>query len=122
MGVTSEAKLYIARSGVLGENGDYGNGYPMMFFASLLGSLCANIVANPFDVVKSRLQNMTINADGTSMYRGMADCFAKSVKAEGPMVLYAGFTPAFVKLAPYGIISLTLADKLTKALTGKEAL
>jgi hypothetical protein len=36
--------------------------------------------------------------------------------------LYRGFTPAFVKLAPYTIISLTLVDKLTKAVTGKEAL
>ena len=65
---------------------------------------------------------MPIHADGTAMYSGMADCFVKSVRAEGPMVLYAGFTPAFIKLAPYTVISLTLADKLTKALTGKEAL
>jgi solute carrier family 25 oxoglutarate transporter 11 len=122
MGVTSEAKLFLANSGYFGPNGEWMNGYPKMFVATLFSSFCANIVANPFDVIKSRLQNMVINADGTSMYRGMADCFVKSVKADGPMVLYAGFTPAFVKLAPYSIISLTLADKLTKALTGKEAL
>ena len=93
-----------------------------MFCATLISSFCANIVANPFDVIKSRMQNMPINADGTAMYRGMADCFVKSIRSEGVFVLYKGFTPAFVKLAPYTIISLTLADKLTKALTGKEAL
>mmetsp|Transcript_79 Transcript_79/g.109 ORF Transcript_79/g.109 Transcript_79/m.109 type:complete len:94 (+) Transcript_79:2-283(+) len=93
-----------------------------MFCATLCSSFCANIVANPFDVVKSRMQNMTISADGKAMYSGMADCFVKSVKAEGPTVLYAGFTPAFIKLAPYTVISLTLADKLTKAVTGKDAL
>lgn len=122
MGVTSEAKLVLAKSGYFGPDGEYMNGYPKMFCATLISSFCANIVANPFDVVKSRLQNQKINADGTAMYKNMADCFVKSVKAEGPMVLYAGFTPAFIKLAPYSIISLTLADKLTKALTGKEAL
>jgi solute carrier family 25 oxoglutarate transporter 11 len=52
----------------------------------------------------------------------MADCFVKSVKADGITVLFAGFTPAFIKLAPYTVISLTLADKLTRAITGKDAL
>ena len=38
------------------------------------------------------------------------------------LVMWRGFTPAFIKLAPYTIISLTLVDKLTKAVTGKDAL
>ena len=123
MGVTSEAKLKIAQSGVFGTNGDMWGGYPKMFCATLFSSFVANIVANPMDVVKSRLQNQTINpATGMGEYKGMVDCFVKSVRAEGPMVLYSGFTPAFIKLAPYSIISLTLADKLTRALTGKDAL
>lgn len=124
LGVTSEVKLRLTHSGYFNQaNGEeLGRGYPKMFVATLFSSFVANIVANPFDVVKSRLQNMPIRADGTAMYGGMVDCVVKSVRAEGPMVLYAGFTPAFIKLAPYSIISLTLADKLTKALTGKEAL
>jgi len=122
LGVTSEVKGKLAKSGWFGPNGEMFHGLPMMFCATLCSSFCANIVANPFDVVKSRMQNMAIAADGTAMYTSMVDCFTKSVKAEGPLVLYAGFTPAFVKLAPYTVISLTLADKLTKALTGKEAL
>ena len=68
------------------------------------------------------MQNMPIAADGTAMYTSMGDCFVKSIRAEGPLVMWAGFTPAFIKLAPYTIISLTLADKLTKAVTGKDAL
>ena len=94
----------------------------MMFCATLMGSFVANIASNPFDVLKSRLQNQTIRADGTAQYRGMVDCLLQSVRAEGPMVLYAGFGPAFVKLAPYSVISLTLLDKLTKAVTGKDAM
>ena len=64
----------------------------------------------------------TIFAEGASIDLAMADCFVKSIRSEGPMVMYAGFTPAFIKLAPYSIISLTLADKLTKAVTGRDAL
>lgn len=122
MGVTSEAKVRLASSGYFGPDGQWLGGYPMMFCATLASSFCANVVANPFDVVKSRMQNMKIAADGSAMYAGMADCFVKSIRSEGPMVLWAGFTPAFVKLAPYTVISLTLADKLTHAVTGKDAL
>ena len=94
----------------------------MMFTSTLCSSFVANVVANPFDVLKSRMQNMPINADGTALYSSMADCFTKSVRSEGMIVLYSGFTPAFVKLAPYSIISLTLFDMVTKAVTGKDAL
>lgn len=122
MGVTTEVKSKLIASGWFGPDGQWLGGYPMMFCATLVSSFCANVVANPFDVVKSRMQNMVIAADGTAMYNSMADCFVQSIRAEGPWVLWAGFTPAFIKLAPYTVISLTLADKLTKALTGKDAL
>ena len=46
----------------------------------------------------------------------------QSVAAEGPMVLWRGFLPAFVKLTPYSIISLTLLEKLTKLYGGGAAL
>merc|ERR1712150_86484 len=122
MGVTSQAKDYLSDSGWFGAKGQWLGGFPMMFCATLISSFCANIVANPLDVVKSRLQQMPIAADGTALYTSMSDCFLKSVRAEGVTVLWKGFTPAFVKLAPYSIISLTLVDKLTKAVTGKDAL
>ena len=95
----------------------------MMLCATLVASFVANIAANPFDVLKSRLQNQKSATNGTAQqYRGMMDCLVQSVRAEGPLVLYAGFGPAFTKLAPYTIISLTLVDKLTKAFTGKDAM
>merc|ERR1712154_412697 len=115
----------------------------MMFVATTISSFCANVVANPMDVIKSRMQNMVVAADGSVPYTSMVDCFAKSIRNDGIFVVWRGFTPAFIKLAPYSsvcvhvvivgfildeffwwtaIISLTLADKLTKAITGKEAL
>jgi solute carrier family 25 oxoglutarate transporter 11 len=122
MGVTSQVKSNLSNSGWFGKDGQWMGGFPMMFCATLCSSFCANIVANPFDVIKSRIQQSPIAADGTALYSSMGDCFVKSVRAEGLFVLYRGFTPAFVKLAPYTIISLTLVDNLTKAVTGKEAL
>jgi len=123
LGVTSQTKLVLNESGYFGPKGEWMGGLPVMFCATLVSSFCANIVANPFDVIKSRMQQMPIPTSGESpMYTSMADCFVKSIRAEGARVLYKGLTPAFLKLAPYSIISLTLADKLTLAVTGKDAL
>jgi len=115
LGVTSELKGKLIESGYFGVDGQMYHGLPMLFTSSLCASFVANLVANPFDVIKSRMQY-------SSAYKNMFDCLVQSIKAEGPMVLYSGFTPAFVKLAPFTVICLTLAEKLTKAVTGKDAL
>jgi uncharacterized surface protein with fasciclin (FAS1) repeats len=52
----------------------------------------------------------------------MIDCFTKIVKEEGLFKLYSGFVPAFLKLAPYTIISLLLTEQITQLVTGKAAL
>ncbi|KAL7532363.1 hypothetical protein ACHAXR_004583 [Thalassiosira sp. AJA248-18] len=122
LGVTSEIKGHLSKSGWFGPNGSNFYGLPMMFCSTLCSSFVANCVANPFDVIKSRMQSMPVDANGKALYSSMIDCFTKSVRADGFFVLWRGFTPAFVKLAPYTIISLTLMDKLTKAVTGKDAL
>ena len=135
MGGTSQAKSYLKSTGQFEQEqmttittsndykGDWLNGIPLLFCSTLISSLCANVVANPFDVVKSRMQNMPMPGVGEQpLYSGSLDCFRKSIASEGIVVLSKGFGPAFVKLAPYTVISLTLVDTMTKALTGKEAL
>ena len=74
------------------------------------------------DVVKSRMQNQKPDKDGNLKYNGMLDCFLQILKDEGVLKLWAGFVPAFIKLAPYTIISLILTEKITFLVTGKAAL
>ena len=65
LGVTSETKEMLSKSGYFGPNGQMLGGYPMMFCATTIASFCANVVANPFDVVKSRmvrLQKLVLEA------------------------------------------------------------
>jgi solute carrier family 25 oxoglutarate transporter 11 len=57
-----------------------------MFAGTLVSSLVANVIVNPFDVVKSRIQSMAIVPGQPPMYSGMADCFAQGLKKEGPWV------------------------------------
>jgi uncharacterized surface protein with fasciclin (FAS1) repeats len=69
-----------------------------------------------------RTQNQKVGKDGTLKYKSMVDCFLKILSEEGILTLWAGFTPAFIKLAPYTIISLILTEKITMLVTGKAAL
>lgn len=122
MGITSEVKQQLGSSGIFGPDGKVFGGIPLLFVATLISSFCANVVANPFDVVKSRMQNMKIEKDGSAQYGSMLDCFIQTAGNEGVLKLWSGFVPAFLKLAPYTVISLILTDKITKIVTGKEAL
>uniref|UniRef100_A0A7S0LTC2 Uncharacterized protein n=1 Tax=Coccolithus braarudii TaxID=221442 RepID=A0A7S0LTC2_9EUKA len=112
LSITSEAKNAISQ-----KTGWAPTSTVNMFFSTLIASFAANIVSTPFDVVKSRIQQ----ASNPTQYAGMIDCARKSIAAEGFFVLWAGFTPAFVKLAPYSIISLTLLEKFTAMYTGGTA-
>ena len=85
-----------------------------MFVSTLVASFFSTACSQPFDVVKSRIQQ----ASSPTEYAGMVDCAKRSVAADGPLVLWRGFTPAFVKLAPFSIISLTLLEKMTSFYTG----
>jgi len=119
---TSEIKLKLTETGFFGEDGQMFHGVPLLFCAITVSSFIANVVSNPFDVVKSRTQNQKADKDGNLKYSSMIDCLSKIAAEEGVVKLWSGFVPAFIKLAPYTIISLMLTEKLTMAFTGRAAL
>jgi len=87
-------------------------GLPMQFSASMVAGLMATIVTLPMDTTKSRLQNMKPGPDGVLPYRNAWDCVMKSVRNEGPLSLWKGFIPFYIKLAPHTTISLIILDQL----------
>lgn len=122
LGIGSEAKDNLRKSGLFGADGELFHGLPLLFSATLISSFVANIVSNPVDVVKSRMQNQKPDKDGNLKYPNTLDCFVQIIRDEGVAKLWSGFVPAFVKLAPYTIISLILTEKITYLMTGKAAL
>mmetsp|Transcript_1176 Transcript_1176/g.2567 ORF Transcript_1176/g.2567 Transcript_1176/m.2567 type:complete len:312 (-) Transcript_1176:192-1127(-) len=124
LGCSSEIKMRLTATGLFGTEGNLIlGGLPLLFIATLISSFIANIFSNPFDVVKSRVQNQKADPKtGELPYNGTLDCFLKIIAKDGVPKLWAGFVPAFVKLAPYTIISLILTEKITMAVTGKTAL
>lgn len=54
----------------------------------------ASACSLPFDFIKTRMQKMTPNADGTMPYKGSIDCAMQTLRSEGPLKFYTGF-PTF---------------------------
>jgi len=97
------------------------NGSGLVCVSTVIASVCAAAVSQPFDVVKSRIQNQKIGPDGKGVYKNGIQCALQSIKNEGILVMWRGYTPAFVKLAPYTMISLAVADRLSQFLFGTSA-
>lgn len=67
----------------------------MMMFGGMSGVI-SWLPVYPIDVLKSRIQS---DASGKA-YAGLMDCAVKSVKAEGPFVLYRGCLPVLLAAVP----------------------
>lgn len=69
------------------------NPNPFLAPAGFFASACSL----PFDFVKTRLQKMTPNADGSMPYKGPVDCAMQTLKQEGPLKFYTGFPTYLVR-------------------------
>merc|ERR1712038_2038758 len=81
--------------------------------AGIIGVSCVF----PLDLVKTRLQNQQVAADGSKMYSGMADCFMKTYKAEGYFGMYRGSAVNILLITPEKAIKLAANDFFRHKLT-----
>jgi len=79
------------------------------FTASVLAATVATILTAPIDITKTRIMNSE-----PGEYKSGLDCFAKVLKNEGPLGLYKGFVPAFVRLGPQTILTFVFMEQLKK--------
>lgn len=59
----------------------------------------------------SRLYNQ--NGD---LYKGVFDCFSKTVRTEGILAIYKGFLPHLARILPHTILTLSLAEQTNKVM------
>lgn len=71
--------------------------------SAFTAGFAATCIGSPFDVVKTRVMQGGIAADGLP-YKGMVDCFIKTFKNEGPMAFYGGFTPNYMRIGTWNVI------------------
>lgn len=59
----------------------------------------------------SRMYNQTGN-----LYTSALDCFIKTLRTEGVLAIYKGYTVHLARILPHTILTLTLAEQTNKLL------
>eukprot|EP01134_Creolimax_fragrantissima_P007465 CFRG7465T1 len=92
--------------------GQLGAGKATNFASSAVAGFFASFMSLPFDFVKTRLQKMKANPDGSMPYKSTVDCFLKVAKSEGPLAFYNGFVTYYFRIAPHAMITLLAVETL----------
>ena len=74
------------------------------FMSSFISGSIAAFMSLPFDNVKTKMQKMTKNPDGTFPYKSFVDCAVKTAQKEGIQRFWAGFPTYVVRIAPHVMI------------------
>ena len=80
--------------------------------ASTGSGIVCSCVSLPFDNIKTKLQKQKAGPDGVLPYKGLVDCFSKTVAREGFFGLWVGLPTFIIRIAPHSIISLLIMDYL----------
>ncbi|CDW58945.1 mitochondrial glutamate carrier 1 [Trichuris trichiura] len=81
--------------------------------AGIIGVTCVF----PIDLVKTRLQNQIVPANGPPLYSSMIDCFKKSIKRGGFFGMYSGSAVNILLITPEKAIKLSANDYFRHILT-----
>ncbi|XP_045165322.2 mitochondrial substrate carrier family protein ucpB-like [Mercenaria mercenaria] len=101
------SKHLILNAGLLTE------GVPLHVTASMIAGFCTACTTSPVDVVKTRVMNQ---CQITKPYKSAFDCFAKTLRAEGPLGLYKGFIPNWMRIGPHTIVTFFVFEQLRKVI------
>ncbi|XP_050436045.1 mitochondrial glutamate carrier 1-like isoform X2 [Adelges cooleyi] len=108
-----------ARLNALGPRKNDGSGDAVFWCSFVSGCVAGSTAAlfvNPIDVIKTRLQ--AIKKFETEVeYKGVADCFMKTLRSEGPLAFFKGGACRMIVIAPlFGIAQtvyyLGVAEKI----------
>lgn len=84
----------------------------LAIYSSLVASVFTATGTLPADNIKTKVQNQQANAEGIKPYNGIADCFKKTIAAEGVTGLWAGLPTFYFRVGPHSIIVLLVAESL----------
>lgn len=82
---------------------------PKIVNGGIAGIIGVSVVF-PLDLVKTRLQNQTVGADGQKQYQSMLDCLKKTYRAEGYFGMYRGSGVNILLITPEKAIKLAAND------------
>ena len=76
------------------------------FVCAFLAGFTACCVGSPFDVVKTRMMNAAVP------YKGIGDCVVQTMRNEGPMAFYNGFTANFMRIGTWNIAMFVTLEQI----------
>ncbi|GMH35996.1 hypothetical protein BSKO_03864 [Bryopsis sp. KO-2023] len=123
-GVYETSKVFLLNYHGVSEEADLGT--VEMLGCGALAGLCGQTMAYPFDVARRRLQvsgwQGAAQLHGDSVghavaYKGMVDCFKRTVQEEGVQALFKGLWPNYLKVIPSIAIMFVCYEKI-KSLVG----
>ncbi len=85
--------------------------------ASMMSAFCTAFFSLPFDNIKTKMQKQKPNAQGVMPYKGMPDCFTKSLAREGVTGFWAGLPTYYFRVGPHAVIVL-LSSEVYKQMLG----
>merc|ERR1712048_731029 len=97
-------------------------GVPLHLVSSFSAGIIAVTITAPIDLIKTRVMSArSASEGGGTLYTGTLDCFMKTIKAEGPLSLWAGWIPGWMRLGPHTIVTFLVFEQLRK-LVGMKAI
>eukprot|EP01112_Ceratiomyxa_fruticulosa_P009911 TRINITY_DN2601_c0_g1_i4.p1 TRINITY_DN2601_c0_g1~~TRINITY_DN2601_c0_g1_i4.p1 ORF type:complete len:304 (+),score=44.77 TRINITY_DN2601_c0_g1_i4:366-1277(+) len=89
---------------------------PLIHFTASIGAgFIAAACTSPVDVIKTRVMNQPIDENGKGkIYKNSIDCCMKIIKFEGPMGLYKGFIPNWLRIGPHTITTFLVLEQLRR--------
>ncbi|XP_061193266.1 mitochondrial substrate carrier family protein ucpB-like isoform X2 [Saccostrea echinata] len=101
------AKHTILNAGLMTE-GPY-----LHVISSMIAGFMTALTTSPVDVIKTRIMNQQTNvAHHEKVYKNAFDCFFKILRSEGPLGLYKGFIPNWMRIGPHTIITFFIFEEL----------
>lgn len=85
------------------------NDLVVQFVSAFLSGFFMSITVTPFDMIRTKLMSQPMNQ---KIYNGFFDCAKKVIKQNGPMGLYTGFIPIWMRFAPTTTLQLVIFDQL----------
>ena len=111
MNVGMMATYDIVKDAIVQVNGD---NFSTSLASSAGAALACVVTSLPFDLIKTRLQNMKPDAAGAMPYRGVLDCAGKVASIEGPLAFWTGFGAYYGRTAPHAMIILLSMEQIKK--------
>lgn len=99
---------------LLEEAGFAKDGKAVVLGGSIIAGFCAAACSLPFDFVKTRIQKMEKQADGSYPYKSPVDCALKTFREEGFLKFYTGFPTYCLRIAPHVAFTLIFVATLPK--------